>query len=69
MICIFEPVNRLIVNDFSGLDMSLVSSLVIFTLIFSRLRYGDSVDNTAEENASIFSLVLVAIGKGMRSVL
>jgi len=34
------------------------------------LRYGDSVDNTAEENSSIFSPnpnALVAVSKGMRA--
>jgi len=36
------------------------------------IRYGDSVDNTVEENSSVFSLtnlnVLVAVSKGMWAV-
>ena len=44
----------------------------IMFLICSSIHagYGDSVDNTVEENSSIFSLIrmLVAVSKGMRAV-
>jgi len=50
-------------------DIAECYSLSLCTAI--RLRYGDSVDNIAEENSSVFTLIRMhsnAISKSMRAV-